>query len=89
MLVKQEEFKEGIPKRETDQLAPSADSVHVKAYPSVVLTHRSTPGSQSQESIPPIHTYNVRHADNDDFKRRGLKRACDKENLGPAKQRKT
>ena len=81
--------KEVILKHEEDDTKPFDKVIHATAHPSIVLARRTVPGTPVQGFIPPIHTYWVRHADEDDFERRGAKRgATEKENLPIAKRRK-
>ena len=90
--TKWEDSEGEIPKEEEPDLPPG--TLRATALPSIVLARRVVPGSRLEGLIlPPVHTYSVRHVNEDDFNeddfKSGAKRNSElKENIHPVKRRK-
>jgi hypothetical protein len=82
--VKKEEIEASL----TD-VKPSDQVIHATAHPSVTLARRVTAAPRVPGFIPPIHTYSVRHAEEEDFKRKGVEwRSPLKENMPIVKRKR-
>ena len=78
-----------VKKEDSTNIIPQKIICSAVTHPLVTLAHRSTPGACIEGSIPPIHTYWVRHANKGDFERKeATQRSPSKENMLPIVKRR-
>lgn len=87
--VKYEESDTKVPNKREIPVKDEPADIYAIAKPSIVLAHRIVPGPRPEGFVPPIHTYSIRDANEEDFRTMGGKRRGSfKENIDPIKRRK-